>query len=129
MELTQKPNRELYKERMEPPYLKDKATGKYIHLRTTNDIDVLRKLVDELHQSSKEGIEYVITSWTSPPFGIVAGYGVYTRKEAEQLSEISQKERWGFPRFGLIYNVSLLEEKIKELNTESSSALNPVYEH
>lgn len=129
MELTQKPNKELYKERRELSYLKDKFTGKYIHLRTTNDIDVLRRLVDELHQSSKDGIEYVITSWTSPPFGIVVGYGMYPRKEAEQLSERSQTERWGFPRFGLIYDVSLLEEKIKELNIESSPALNPVYDH
>lgn len=116
MKHTQKSNKELYKERIEPLYLKDKATGKYIHLRTTNDMDVLRRLHDELTQVFNEtGIEHIIVSWISPPFGIVVGYGMYTRKEAEQLSEKSQKERWGFPDFGLFYDKELLERKIERM--------------
>lgn len=116
MVLTQKSNWELYEERREPTYLKDKATGKYIHLRTTNDIDVLRRLHDELTQVSNEtGIEHIIVSWISPPFGIVVGYGVYTKEEAEGLSKLSIEERWGFPDFGLFYNKELLERKIERL--------------
>ncbi|MBS3121621.1 hypothetical protein J4434_01935 [Candidatus Woesearchaeota archaeon] len=75
----------------------------------------MRRVTNDLHKSSEEGIEHVIASWISPPFGIVIGYGIYTKNEAEQLSKKSQEERWGFPDFGLVYDKELLERKIEKL--------------
>ncbi|MBI4453093.1 hypothetical protein HY636_00450 [Candidatus Woesearchaeota archaeon] len=129
MEHTQKSNKELYEERREPPYLKDRTTSKYINLRTTNDIDVLRRLNDELTQEhSKTGIEYVVASWISPPFGIIKGYGVYVKGEAERLSEQSNEERWGFPDFGSIYDKERLERRIKRLEERHKLSLNLAYQ-
>lgn len=126
----QKSNRELYDERREPLYLKDEVTGKYIDLRTTNNAPVLRRLRDELIMgNSRTGIEYVIASWISPPFGIVKGYGIYTQEEAEHLSKRSNEERWGFPDFGSIYDKERLERRIKRLEATHKLNFIPAYQH
>jgi hypothetical protein len=73
--------------------------------------------------SNRGGGELVIASWISPPFGIILGYGVYSRKDAEMLAERSKHERWGFPRFGSVYDVKRLEERIARLSSPSKSGI------
>lgn len=102
-------NRDLFGRRIEPPSLTDKNTKQYANLRTTKDIILLQGLLSYIQ---KFGTDYVVVSWISPPFGVVRGYGVYTREEAGHLAERSKKERWGFPRFGSIYDKDRLEEMV-----------------
>ena len=103
---------EIYNKRSELKEMIDPATGKYLSLRTTKNLVVLEDILTQLKQ---KGQDYVIASWISPPFGIVQGYGVYTKKEAAEIAHQSQSERWGFPRFGAIYDQERLEKRIEAL--------------
>src|SRR3989338_1238493 len=113
--MTKKANIELYERRSEPADLRDPITGKYINLRTTKDVALLEGILSDLISM---GPDYVLASWISPPFGVIKGYGTYPKEEAESHAKQSQSERWGFPRFGYIYNREKLEAKIEKLRGE-----------
>ncbi len=117
-----KTNLELYQQRNEPEILRQDSI--YANLRTSQNLDLIRSLesiLKELSNNSRE--KYVLASWISPPFGRIAGYGVYTKKEAQELNARSKNERWGFPRFGSIYDISRLERKIESLKSKGSHLL------
>ena len=106
-------NRILYEKRNEPPNLIDMKTGRYVNLRTTEDIQLLRKVIDYIDVNF--GKDYVITPWFSPPYGRIVGYGIYTREEDRLLAERCRNERWGFPRFAYFFDKEMLEERILKL--------------
>lgn len=107
-----KPNLDLFNSREEFPELIDSSTGKCINLRTTQDISLVENILSQLRS---KGGEYVIASWLSPPFGEIEGYGIYQIREARNLSQRSKEERWGYPRFGAIYDQDRLERRILRL--------------
>ncbi len=119
--MKERENLKLFKKRKEPPLLSIENNGDYINLRTTDNVSLLQNLLIYLKQQF--GADYVIASWISPPFGIVKGYGTYTKEEAQYLSELSKKERWGFPKFGSVYDKGRLEEKINKLIGEHHDLL------
>lgn len=120
-----KSNVNLFQSREELPETKDQSSDKHINLRTTDDISVLESV---LHQLQQKGEGYVLASWISPPFGIIRGYGVYTREEAQVLSRRSQDEHWGFPRFGSIYDKERLERRIEKLREKMFPNTEPSYQ-
>lgn len=106
-------NWELYQTKKETGFLRvstrENHPPSYINLRTCRDKRILGRLEQLLKKLLRErGEEYVIVPWISAPFGAVRGYGVYTRKEAEEYGKLSKAERWGFPRFGRIYDLAWL---------------------
>ena len=111
-------NYELYKNRIEPVVLSRLVSDRlnliyYPSLREIKDKNILNGLIKEL---KKYGRDYVIISWISPPYGRIVGYGLYQTKEAKQILEKSQKEKWGFPRIGRLYDKKNLEDRIELLN-------------
>ena len=102
----------MFNERRELPELVDVATGKYVNLRTTKDVVLLESILTSLQS---HGPQYVLASWVSPPFNIIKGYGVYIYDKAHHLAQQSSAERWGYPRFGSIFNQERLEKRIEKL--------------
>jgi len=112
-------NWELYSSRTEPRILKN-SNGDYINLRACNDSAILNKLETILASyAKKSGEEHVIVPWLSPPFGRIVGYGIYAKKQAQDLIKSSREERWGFPRPGHIYNRKLLLNYLKAIKNFS----------
>ena len=117
-------NDELYESRNEPRSLARLRSRhilpSYPSLRVFRDKEVIGSLIRELEEY---GSEYVVVSWISPPFGKVVGYGLYKKREAEELSERSVRENWVFPQVGSIYDKRTLEGKLKESDNFSIDAL------
>ena len=79
-----------------------------MNLRTCKDQEILRKLEELLQRCYQEtGQEHVIVPWTTPPYGMIVGYGIYQKLEAEKIREMLKKSR-GVPRFGPSYSVGLI---------------------
>lgn len=104
-------NYQIYITRREPPVLAGLSRGEipnYPTIREIRDRRILSSLIEELSG------ENVILSWTSPPYGKVVGYGVYSRGEAAELLQRSKRECWGFPRIGRLYDKQGLEKILRK---------------
>src|SRR3989344_4545479 len=104
---------EIFFKRIEPKILKQSGSSyseEYINLRTCVDIHILGTLENELSVSGIE--DPVIVPWISPPYGIVRGYGIYSREDAKSLSKQAEDEHWVL-QFGRIYDLDWIINKIK----------------
>ena len=110
-------NWSIYQRRDEPPGLKRDPPrpfpNEYHNLGDTADIDLVRRVMTYLEKYFPG--DYVIGQWSSPPFGVNKGYGVYSREEHKNLTLRQKEEGWGFPRLGFAFDKDFLERKLSIL--------------
>lgn len=106
-----KPNWRAYWSRKEPANVKDGSD--YIDLRTCSDLSRLRRL-EQILQA--HGSDTTLVSWISPPFGVIKGYGIYSRLDAARLAQRAEKEFWGYPSVGQQYNIAWFQRRIRRLS-------------
>ena len=108
---------QLYRSRIEPAEVKDGR--EYLNVRTCTDVERLQRLEATLRKHHQDA---VLVPWISPPFGVIKGYGIYARREAERLQHRAEREGWGFPRPGKGYDLEWFCTVLGSLQTSQVSS-------
>ena len=103
-------NWELYQNRTEPSEVRKGSA--IINLRTCEDLETLSALERVLRQYGEDA---VLMPWISRPFGHIEGYGVYHKKEAEEIQKRAHEEKWGDPFPAQKYDLGWFRERAELL--------------
>ncbi len=104
----------LYQHRREPTCLVIKKGVNYINIRECKDKLALESVLAELDAF---GVDAVLVPWSSPPFHIIRGYGLYSQSEINGIYDIEQREHWVSRRLGVRLDRSYFLTRLNRIDS------------